>query len=244
MSMALLLYLLAAFLSTQSSAPFTDSKGHYLLIQAFNQFVSYASLATTSEPTVAEIGCGDETCLLFSCPENERDAVLKALPQLLAGFGFGASVEEIEFRTFPASHKAASLSVVVRPKDRAMATNEITSKVEDLMAFLRVVSQLSERHSGAFHPVLIAADRPIYFLLTLSVEQGGEQIRGELAAPPHSPLPGEAPGHRIGNEISFPRCCSLDIESAGTVSEGLFKGWRKHSLRWKRVCGDQLETLH
>jgi hypothetical protein len=207
--------------------------------RAFAEYIRKSGMPGRGEVLVANMECSKRECMRFSLPQMPREELMKRLPQLLGGFGYGTEVVEFHFESSPTNFNMATLHLLTPPERHELKTEKLQVLVENFMVFLRHVSRLSEALPRAFAPAGTAKDARLFFLLNLSVVDSGSRMEALLLSPPEAPEPELQPG-----DVPWePRCHTMEIETEGTFDAGQFAGWKRHRVVWRRVCNSPPKTI-
>lgn len=200
--------------------------------RAFAEYVKKSGVMPRGDVLVSRVECSKRECVRFSLPGIPREDLMKRLPQLLGGFGYGTEVVEFHFETSPTNFNVATLHVLTPPERHELKPEALQPLVENFMFFLRHVARLSQTLPRAFAPAGTARDAKFFFLLDLSVVGSGSRMEALLLSPPEAPKPRLRPGDVPWDA----RCHTMEIETEGLFAAGQFAGWKQHRVVWRRVC--------
>lgn len=172
--------------------------------------------------------CGRSSCMGYSLSLVERGKLVKILPQLAGGFGYGADVRRLTLTGRTTVLTAADLEVVVSPASR-IKPELLAQRAAGLLALFRHVGALSEKQEGQFSPRQTSADARVYYLLSLTCLFDQQECAAAVLAPPKAPVPTAAEPEDT--------CVEARVEGGGKpYSTGLFAGWQRFKVTWKHVC--------
>lgn len=172
--------------------------------------------------------CGQSSCMGYSLSLVERGKLVKILPQLAGGFGYGADVRRLTLTGRTTVLTGADLEVVISPAGR-LRPELLAQRAAGLLALFRHVGALSEKQDGPFSPRKTADDARVYYLLSLTCRFDQQECAAAVLAPPKAPVPTAAEPDDA--------CVEARVEAGGQpYTTGLFAGWRRFKVTWKHVC--------
>ena len=213
---------------TPSPKPKAPTAEQSMEVQAFKEFLKVASLGQASDLLLANIPCGAKTCIQMGLSGISRNLLVGRLSGLIAGFGYGADIQELSFSSSPADLESVNFQLVLTVGSTRLDSGKVSERTQRFLALLKAVSGLSDTTTRYGKIQDIPSGAHIYLMLSLRWEAQGMTGHVRLISPPKAPKP-KPP-------IATGGCPIWTITDAPSPAGGHFQDWPEYDLQWNFDC--------